>query len=554
MAHSSNERDFAVIVLPWPTPDLASVISLHAANSQTLGPLPKGAFEEYAQKRQILAAKNTSGDLLGYLLYRVSHHRAAIVHLCIDPAYRGRHLGRLLVNELKQITKPLMGIGLRCRQDNHAKLLWPQMGFSAMGRKPGRGRDGHELTFWWFDHGHPDLIYNRAPEDHRSRVVIDANVFFDLQGGENRKCEDSQVLMADWVQGAIEFCVTKEIHNEIDRAADDKARSMSLAHVTKYFVLPAEDSVFQQICEKLKPLFPLGNRHRDGSDLRQVAYAIAGGASFFVTRDEALADRCDSLYETYGLHVVAPGELIRRLDMLEREEEYRPARVHGSRLQTGLLTPQSVETAAQAFSKSALEKQSEFRRDVLNWIGRPLETDTSIVTDPDGKAVLLTVRNKSTAGTLELPLICSTQHPLAGTVLRSFIRSTLDAATHDNRFVVTVPDSALDESARQALREFSFRLENGAWKKIAKRSMGDFAVFRGILKEAETLGLGPAFADSAQLTIDSAQSSQRREDVVALEDLFWPSKVHTNAAHSYVIPIRAEWAQHFFDEQLTLLC
>jgi hypothetical protein len=160
-----------------------------------------------------------------YLLYRVSRQRATIVHLCVDPACRALGVARLLVEELKQVTKPLTGIGLRCRQDNHAKLLWPKMGFTAMGRKPGRGKDRHELTFWWFDHGHPDLLSSKAPEDRRSPVVIDANVFFDLQGCDSRNGEDSQVLQADWVQGTIELYVTKEIHNEIDRAPDKKTHA-----------------------------------------------------------------------------------------------------------------------------------------------------------------------------------------------------------------------------------------------------------------------------------------------------------------------------------------
>ncbi len=109
--------------------------------------------------------------------------------------------------------------------------------------------------------------------------MIDANVFFDLQGREDGD-NDSQALLADWVQGAIELCVTRELPNEIDRCMDCAIRERSLAHVTHYHTMVTDDALFQKVCEELKPLFPEKNALRHGSDLRQIAYAIVSNVSF----------------------------------------------------------------------------------------------------------------------------------------------------------------------------------------------------------------------------------------------------------------------------------
>jgi len=125
-------------------------MELHRLNAKTLGFLPKDAFEEHARLRQIIVALGSDCNCLGYVLYRVARGRASIVHLCAADAARGKGVGRLLVDRLKQETKSLEGIGLYCRRDYEATYLWSKLGFEATHAKPGRGKDLAELTFWWF--------------------------------------------------------------------------------------------------------------------------------------------------------------------------------------------------------------------------------------------------------------------------------------------------------------------------------------------------------------------------------------------------------------------
>ncbi len=251
-------------------------MQLHRLHARTLGFFPKGAFEDHAKLRQVIVALDAEENCLGYILYRVARGRASIVHLCVAEIARGKGVARLLVNQLKRETKLLEGIGLYCRRDYDATHLWSKFGFEAVHAKVGRGKDGAELTFWWFSHGHEDL-FSRATEADpvRQRVVIDANVFFDLHRRQTPESEDSKALLADWVQASIELVVTKELRNEITKGDNEECRRQNRAEATRYPTLTAEDADFQRLCLELRPRFPEYTTLRDDADLRQVCYRWA---------------------------------------------------------------------------------------------------------------------------------------------------------------------------------------------------------------------------------------------------------------------------------------
>ena len=533
--------------IEWPTQALDGVITLHRADSRQLGFFPRGAFEDHARAGQILIAYNDQGEIVGYLLYRVAKQRAMIVHLCTASKARGMGVARSLVENLKHVTKPLVGIGLHCRQDYDARHVWAKFGFTALHRKVGRSQDGHELTFWWFDHGHPDLFSSASSEeDRRQQVVVDANVFFDLQGGEKRDSEDSKALLADWVQASIELSVTKELFNEIERANDAQLRAKSKAALTNYAVVRSDDDRFQKICEELKPLFPEAAVLRDESDLRQIAYVIAADISYFVTRDEALAERCEPLYDRYGLHVLHPAELISRLDVIEREVQYRPARIAGSQLQSRALKSEDVELVVDAFRGKVGERSNEFRKNILHCLSHPRDIEARFVIDSDLRPVLFGVCSRSCEGLLEITRLRATDHSLGPTMVRNFLRSTLEAATRESRNFVVISDTGIGKSELDALAEFGFIEADGRWVKPTLRFVGHLDVLRNTAWAIP----GEAVPEATRLAIESAQWANSPEAIAAIEARFWPAKVKGSPLPTFIVSIRAEWAQHFFDEDL----
>jgi len=536
--------------LGFPTPHLERLIVLHRLNAKTLGFFPKGAFEEHAKLRQIIVALESDGNCLGYLLYRIARGRATIVHLCVADAARGKGVSRLLVDRLKQETKSLEGIGLFCRRDYDATHLWSKFGFEAVHAKAGRGKDGAELTFWWFSHGHEDLFSRVAePDPIRQRVVIDANVFYDLHTRETPESEDSKALLADWVQASIELVVTKELRNEIAKGENEERRRVNRAEATRYATLAADDSVFQKLCAELRPRFPDSVTLRDEADLRQVAYAIAGSAPFLVTRDQTLVERCESLYGSHGLMVLHPAELINHLDSVEREGDYRPARIEGSRLKNALLKAETLDAVVVDF-KVPDERKGDFKKVLLHCLSQPKTMDVQVITDYSNAHVAFGVMDRLRQHILNVPVLRHGRHPMAATMLRNFLRACLAAAAAEGRGVVTVTETRLADADKDVLSEFGFTPCGDVWVKIALQAIGDLEVVRKTvtnLKLDANLELAKSTALNA---ISTATALREASAFAAIERQLWPAKIIEAGIPTFIVSILPQWAQHFFDADL----
>lgn len=525
-------------------------MALHRLNSKTLGFFPKGAFEEYAKLGQIIVALESDGNCRGYLLYRVARGRATIVHLCVADVARGKGIARLLVDRLKQETKSLEGIGLFCRLDYDATHLWSKFGFEAVHAKVGRGKDGAELTFWWLTHGHANLFSRvTEPDPIRQWVVIDANVFFDLHTRETPQSEDSKALLADWVQGSIELVITKELRNEITKCADEDQRRLNRAEATRYTTLAADDAVFQKLCTELRPRFPESITLRDEADLRQVAYAITGCAPFFVTRDETLVERCEPLYRSHGLMVLLPAELINHLDSVEREGDYRPARIEGSRLKNTLLKAEALDDVVTKF-KAADERDGDFKKVLLRCLSQPKVMDVQVITDSSNAHVVLGVMDRQRPHALTVPVLRHGRHPMAATMLRNFLRASLAAAADEQRWVVAVTETRLAETDTDILNEFGFAAYGNIWAKTALRSVGSVEVIKKTVRSLQLATDLEIVKRSVLNSITAATELRTMVAFAAIERQLWPAKVIESNIPTFIVSIKPRWAQHFFDTEL----
>ena len=532
-----------------PSIHLEGVMALRRVNSRTLGFFPAGAFEEHAKLRQVLVALEND-NLLGYLLFRVARGRAAIVHLCVTAEARGRGVARKLVDRLKLETGQLQGVGLYCRRDYDINHIWSKFGFEAVHAKMGRGKDGAELTFWWFSHGHKDLLSRISePDPTRQRVVIDANVFYDLHARNTTESENSKALLADWVQASIELVITKELRNEIAKAPEEEQRRVSRVEATRHVVLPTDDAAFQQLCTDLRPRFPESVTLRDEADLRQVAYTIAGEAPFLVTRDQTLIERCEALYRSHGLTVLHPVELINHLDSIEREAEYRPARIEGSRLKNALLKTDTLEWVVTAF-KLPDERTNDFSKALLRCLSQPKSIDTQLITDHQESPVLVGVMDRQWPQRMDVPILRCAKHPLAATMQRNFLRACLDNAASEGRSIVTIRESAISRQEAGTLTEFGFVLCGDVWTKLAVKVVGDFETLRNSIAK---LPVGPEFASSLTAMQTCLDTTSAIFDVASgceIERQLWPTKLLGVDIPTFIVAIRPQWAQHFFDADL----
>ena len=148
---TNREMNIKIERIDENSPHLETVKDLSRKNSDKLGFLPEGAFDQYSKQRQILTAVTSKNQCVGYLLFRVSKtkRKASITHLCVDDTFQEQGIANQLVERLKDITRDLFGIGLYSRRDYSSNSFWPQIGFVYISEKTGRGKDLVPLTYYW---------------------------------------------------------------------------------------------------------------------------------------------------------------------------------------------------------------------------------------------------------------------------------------------------------------------------------------------------------------------------------------------------------------------
>jgi GNAT superfamily N-acetyltransferase len=548
---STPASHFRIEEVGLDSPLLEAVIKLHAAGKARLGPFPQGAFEDHARQKMILAAVAPDNSVAGYLLYRVAKsvtkNRASIVHLITNDSFRGKGVAQLLVDCLKERTRHLFGISLRCRRDYKIDEMWQGFGFTVRHSKEGRGADGALLDYWWFDHKHEDLFSQAASrEDSTERVLtaVDANVFYDLTCDGRPHAEDSRVLQADWLQDSVALCVTQEIYNEIHRSPNEDEKKRGRIAAQRFRELKTDDAVIRTLEIELAPLFNGATFERDISDMRQVAHAIAAEVPFFVTRDTPMLDRSDPIFETYGLRILHPTDLINRFDVLRREAEYRPSRLEGSGWRERLVVSEDVDAVVSLFKHKAKERSGNFDQRVRHYLVKPNEWVSKVVVDGNKSPTVYLVLSTNNLSHLEIPVLRHTDHPLAGTLLRHLIHEMSRETNVGKHKVISVTDRELSDEAITALTELGFVPDSNAWWKMSVTGIVTRDELVSEIRGADIpLSLKERFV-GANFIVGGVEDEST---AARLEHLFSPVKLASAIVPCYVVSIWQSWAAHFFD-------
>lgn len=543
-----------VIEIDQTSKHLPKVKALGAANSQTLGFFPEGAFDDYAGRKQILVALDDSHSCVGYLLYRISQERAIIVHLCVDASSRTAGIATSLFSHLKEAVKDLRGIGLRCRRDYEASKLWQKLGFVAQYDQPGRGKVRTDLTYWWFDNGHPTLFTDAIVEQVKSKicVAIDANIFFDLFDASRVGHIESGSLRADWISDAIELCVTDEILNDINRSKDDAERRRERELVKQFTCLPCDQARLSSVAESLKDFFQERMSPRDESDRWQLARTIAANTQFFITRDQRLLDLSAKVYETFGATILRPTDLIIHLDELRREVEYAPQRLAGTLSEIRLVQAGQEDNLTEKFQAAALgESKSSFKSHLRTILADPDRNACYVAFAVNKEPIALFALNRTESDTLEIPLIRIARGPVATTLVRYVIFRAVVQAASEKRIVTHVTDPYRDETVSSALSEDGFLVTQ---QSSIKLSVPLAVTARELSGHLQSLGLrnpdARKYCDEFAKSLSDPATISKVETTSEIERLLWPAKIIDAYIPTFLVPIKPEWAKELFDETL----
>lgn len=533
---------------------LPKIKTLWREHADTLGFFPEGAFDTYANKQQILIATDSSESFLGYLLYRVTPSRndASIVHLCVTQNARSQGVASLLIKELINTTKSLRGIGLKCRRDFDANKLWPRFGFVAVSESSGKSKSGSTLTRWWYDHKHPDLfsIALESQHDTTRRVVIDANVFFDLKNQNNH---ETMALTADWLDDSISIWITDELLNEINRASTYAEREAARAYATQFPTIQCDAEEFNQVFNDLKKHLPSNPSDQDRSDFTHLAKAIAADADFYVTRDDAVLDKSNAVYEEFGIPILRPSDLVTEIDALYRESEYQPARLSGTLYGIVRVQSKSENRLVEQFQNHAEgERQSALKDNLRKLLSSPRDIECYEALDQQGNPIGIIAYNTQNSGILKIELLrVIKKHSLTKTIIRYLIGQLIKRAYVDKCYLIHIADQFLDSETREALIEDHFLMVADGWYKlsITAHSTSE-ALTDKLINIANHHPNLEKYCTNILSAVNNAKATEGLAGFEKVEAVISPGLISNSSIPCFIVPIKPCWAQHLFDEHL----
>ena len=525
------------------------VIALHGPNRGTLGFFPRGAFEEYARKDGILVAVSDDGRVLGYIAVRTSGGWAHIAHLCVDGRWRRSSIAKELVERISAnaAKHQHLGVRLKCRRDFEANHFWPKVGFVARGQKPGRGAEPRDLTVWIRRNAEvPDLFSFAGSDDpDRRLVVLDANTFYDLQHEDDmsnnlpERVKESLQLCAGWLQDAVELCVVDEIYCEIERRSCSDEVKLQRERVAGFRELSHNGESAKEHYTSLQAILGWHRpKTQQRSDMWQIAKAAAAGADFFVTRDETLLKAASRISEELSILILRPSALLTSIDGEGRSELYSPSRLAGTNTSVRIPTDDGIKQVLDAFlGRNPQEPLHRFRSLVQRILAEAAGRQDRLVqlmSDENNAPVVMVAYRFATSGDIDIEILRSAAHRLAPTAIRHVLLTVIqEAANHGGRRIV-LTDPHCSNLTKTALEELHFAHHEGRW----------YRELRPEVVQLASLG--------SSLGIAEPEAGWVMNDILGLEDRFWPLKIQGMDVPCVVVTINDHWAAKLFDSELAM--
>lgn len=541
------------------SPYLQEVIGLGDKNRKTLGFLPEKAFIESAKKQKILVAIDSEAEFAGYLLFGCSssYNRITIVHLCVAPSHRGKGITKKLIDKLKKINKDKYeGIGLSCRNDYGLHDMWSGNGFIPKWEKPGRGKDGKLLTYWWYDYGHRNLFSIAPIQKLESKlcVVIDGQLFFDLYADESLDNKESKLLLADWLEPEIELCITDGIFIQINNISNNEERKVyrRFAENEQFTVLPCESEKLDKFQEELKIFLSQKGILKSEINLHHLARAIASDSHIFVTKEPLLLDIANEIYEKFRLSVIRPINLVIQLNELSRNSEYQPIRLSGTSIEQVSVAKAEVETITNYFYCSEQgETKAQFQQKLRRFLTNTKSFTCLKVIEGQDKPLALIVYGKHNDYELEIPIIRVSDNPLSATLAQHLIFKSILYSASENRQSTIINDYSLQDTVRKAIQEQRFvRVGEDFYKLNLAIVETASQLSKRLKKIVSNSGNQYKFCTQLAKSIKHSDFIHNLQESANIERFLFPAKIIDAEIPTFIIPIRPKWAKDLFDEGL----
>lgn len=437
------------------TQDLNAVDALMKRYAKWLGFLPREALRSYLEKGGVYGAKTEQGVLIGYLLYAENRRRFRLTHLCVAEEFGKQGLARQLVDTLKQSATSQKAIELHCRRDFPAHYLWPKLGFIPIGEKPGRSLAKRPLNHWYLTLAPNDQLslFQAKITDETLDVIIDSQVFFDLEEPESDRSRPSKALVSDFLIDSLNLWITDELLVEIDRSEDSTRRNVSRQRA-EYMKIEYDPNGVGHFEGALCRLLPT-NTLSQWSDIRHLAKAAASDVDIFVTRDQVLLNKSAGIADLTDLQVLHPTDLIIRLHELSESQSYVSAPVSGITLEWRRLSSGDHPDDLFDLFRIQGERKGIFREKMNSFLASPNQYECQLLWS-GADAMALSVRSNSSGGILSVPFARAASSGDRSLFERYLITDTIYKAVEENQNMVEFGENSLSPSLKAHLLATGF--------------------------------------------------------------------------------------------------
>lgn len=509
-------------------PLYSAVKQLGKKYNATLGFMPEGGFDDYAVRKCIITASEDD-QLMGYLMYRQTsrYGRIVIVHLVVDKPYRKQGVTTALLDTLRDRFKDsgAQGMVLNCREDfKTPSKLWEHYGFIAKGQKRSRSFETHYLTTWWYPFDQKDLFTLAYEDSDKVRALMDANIIMKLRDAEtgNRQHldpkEDPRCLLADWLVEEADLCYAPEIFNEIYRDMDFERRQRTNVFLSNFTQVPynVED---QKNTAKQLTIILTGSTENDESDRKQVACCIVAGIPYFITYDEKIIKKKDEIAELYDLEILTPQEFLMRIDQLLHSEKYAPVLLRGvARHTVSRLNSKSLQRCVESFrAVRQRERKLDFENAVNDCVNKEGEIYT-VCNQGEEVSFSGVSMNEEEA---RIHFLRVAEGPLCTSLFCQIVTDLLRTCVEEGQKRIVMEDRYLTVEQRSFLLNFGFQAQDEKFVKEIRNEI---------------------------VTIDDLPwKDLSNQQLLRIENVFFPLKVRDLDIPCYIVPIRPYWAGQLFD-------
>lgn len=522
-----------------------NVMALGKKNSATLGFMPDGGFEDHANKNAIIIAHNNA-DLCGYLMFREvpRYSRVSIAHLCVNDEFRGQKVTSKLLDALRQkYHSKYSGIALSCREDYAtASKVWENYGFVSKGKVRSRSFDEHYLNKWWYDFCKPDLFSLAASNSLKVKALLDVNIIVKLRDAANEynPSEDPRGLLADWLTDETEFHFSPETYNEINRDEDLNRAEKTRGFLSTFIEERCDVEKQKQVANELKTIIK-GNSDNDKSDRRQLATCIVSDISYFITFDYGIIGKRETIEAQYDIQIFTPQEFIIVIDQLLNKEEYSPSLLRGViRHSVSKVKNDELHKCIDSFiDHNSKEKRLTFENIVSDTISKTENTKVKAIKSDNENLAFYAytyLQDELTIHFLRLKPRRDSQ-----TLFMQLIADFISKAIKRDIPKIIIKEICLADKYKATLSRMGFdeQIDSGTWIKYLCNSI--------IPKSGLELVLENANIQISCIDLQSADDAQ----LLDVECRLFPLKIWDIDIPCYIIPIKAFWAGHLFDANIS---